>query len=157
MISNDMPIIPFKEMGGIKLYSTILDLKIQIDKIDAERKKGDPYYLIKKSDVDVTYDFKTVYETQYLYLFYNLLNGKLYKITTKKGYKGTWLDKIYIGMPIKEALAQMPLVKYDDMEEIYYSEEAGIFIENDAEVTFLSIYVKEMDTLDVHDFHNGKW
>lgn len=148
-VSNGHPIIPFEQMGGFYLHSTIQDLKNQES---ALREKG----YLKKSELDLQYEFSVVYETPEVYLFYNLLNCKLYKITSKPAYIGSYKNKLYVGMELKKAIAQFEDIKYD-FEEVYKSENEGIFFEPDERLKYISIYVKEMDTCSNRDFFDGLW
>lgn len=149
IVIDNYPIIPFEQMGGFYLYSTIHDLK----KMEpALRKKG----YLTKSELDLQYEFSVVYETPNVYLFYNLLNGKLYKITSKPAYRGSYKDKLYVGMELEKAIAQFEDIRFE-FEEVYTSEKEGIFFEPDEKLKYISIYVKEMETCSNKDFWDGAW
>lgn len=136
MINVNAEIIPWKSIGGIKLYTHIKDLqKI----IQGEHAQSSLYDL-----------FLVRYEIEgKLYLFFNLLNGKLFKITALKGYKGTLYDKIKIGTK-EDSLSNIdPRFEYDDFEEVYENG-AGVFIETDPiteKVQWISIFVKELERM----------
>lgn len=148
-IIENYPIIPFEQMGGFYLYSTIHDLKNQEPVL---RKTG----YLRKSDLDLQYEFSVVYETPNVYLYYNLLNCKLYKITSKPTYFGSYEGKLYTGMDLKKAIAQFKDIKFD-FEEVYISEKEGIIFEPDEKIKYISIYVKELITLSNKDFFDGLW
>lgn len=143
MIDLNAPIIPWQSIGNIELYSSLRDLKSLI-----EKEKAKPFL----------YDnFLIRYEVEgKIYLFFNLLNGKLFKITTLKNYKGKLFNKIYVGLNIDDMLAIEPSFKYDEFEEVYVSEK-GVFVETDPEtntVQWISIFVKELET---DSFEEANW
>jgi len=89
-------------------------------------------------------------------LWFNLLNGKLFKITALKNYTGKLFKEICIGMPIQTVLALEPSFVYDDFEEVYCSPK-GVYIETDPidnTVLWISVYIKEIDN---EDFEKGNW
>ncbi|WZY01325.1 hypothetical protein NSQ26_04625 [Bacillus sp. FSL W7-1360] len=143
MTDLNAPIVPWKGMGGIKLYSHISEFFDTIDELG----ESDVYlgkFLIK-------YELEGSMD-----LWFNLMNGKLFKITALKGYNGKLFDKIHIGMHIEEVLKIEPSFEYDDFEEVYCSPK-GIFIETDPvehTVSWISVYVKELDD---EGFDKGNW
>ncbi|MBH5318321.1 hypothetical protein I6N90_10925 [Paenibacillus sp. GSMTC-2017] len=143
MVLLNAPIVPWKGMGGISLYSHIseyYDIIINLNEADALFGKARVRYEIK-DEVD---------------LWFNLFNGKLYKITALKNYNGKLFDKIHIGMPIEEVLEIEPSFEYEDFEEVYVSPK-GIYIETDPvehTVLWISVFIKEIDN---EDFDEGKW
>ncbi|SFF49557.1 hypothetical protein SAMN04487969_1564 [Paenibacillus algorifonticola] len=143
MVLLNAPIVPWKEMGGINLYSHISEFYSTITKLtDADA-------LLGKSLV--RYEIKDE-----VYLWFNLFNGKLFKITALREYTGKLFNEIQIGMSIDEVLAIEPSFEYDDFEEVYCSPK-GIYIETDPvenTVLWISVYVKEIDN---EDFDKGNW
>lgn len=143
MIDINEPIIPYQGIGGVKLYSTIKELK--------------PVLENRKVKAQILNNLWIRYEIDNsLYLFFNLVNGKLFKITTLSGYKGLLWAKIGVGMKIQDFLKIEPSFKYDDFEEVYESSK-GVFIETDAvedTAIWISVYVKEMDE---PNFNDGNW
>lgn len=142
------PIIPFDGIGCFKLYGTLAELD------DIRNHLSEDDYLEK--DNNNTFKDRCIYETKYLYLTYNTINQKLWKITTKPTFKGKYSDSVYIGADLEKAIQSLDDVRYDD-EEVYISEKNGIFFEPDNELAYISIYVKELDSLDDDDFFEGKW
>lgn len=143
MIDNSSLIIPWVGLGGLKLYSHISQFYELIDKMDEKSSLLVKFF--------VRYEIKGSVD-----LWFNLINGKLFKITASKGYKGLLFDKIHIGMHIDEVLQIEPSFEYDDFEEVYFSPK-GIYIETDPvenTVLWISVYVKEIDN---EDFNRGKW
>lgn len=108
LIDNNSPIIPWVGLGGVKLYSHVSHFYDLIDKLDEKSS-----LLVK---LFVRYEIKDSVD-----LWFNLLNGKLFKITASKGYNGLLFDKIHIGMHIDEVLQIEPSFEYDDFEEVYVS------------------------------------
>ena len=143
MIDINAPIIPYEEMGGVKLYSTIRELK----------------EILSCNSVKATilHNFWIRYDIEdYCHLFFHLLNGKLFRITTLKGYKGLLWNKISVGMKAEEFIKIEPSFKYDDFEEVYECEK-GIFIETDVEedaALWISVYIKELNE---DDFDEANW
>ena len=143
MIDLNAPIIPWIGLGNIKLYSTIESLR---DVLELESVKRFEYY----KDL-VRYEIQGE-----VYLFFNMRNGKLFKITALENYRGALFEKIKMGMNLKDVLEIEPSFRYDDFEEVYCSDK-GIYIETDAEnntVCWLSVYVKELDQ---EDFEDANW
>ncbi|EAE8345931.1 hypothetical protein BOQ23_03155 [Listeria monocytogenes] len=143
MIDIKAPIIPWKEAGGIKLYSTIRDVKEIVEDKDVSGVLLNKFW--------VRYEIKDE-----LFLFFHLLNGKLFKITTLENYKGQLFNNVQYGMPEQELLAAHPDFIYDDMEEVYESK-SGAFLEVDfqkGQVTYISVYIKELDNA---DFEEANW
>lgn len=134
MIDINAPIIPYEGMGGIKLYSTIKDLK--------ETLTGDNVKATVLNNLWIRYEI-----SDYLYLFFSLLNGKLFKITTLSGYKGLLWGKINVGMKAEEFIKIEPSFRYDDFEEVYECDK-GVFIETDVDedrALWISVYVRDID------------
>jgi len=144
MLDINARIIPWEGMGGIKLYSTIKELKeILEDRINVSG--------VLLNNMWVRYEVKDI-----MYLFFHLGNGKLFKITTLKNYKGKVFEKIGVGTLEKDLLKIEPSFVYDDFEEVYESQK-GIFLETDPKsrsVTGISVYIKELDD---EDFEEANW
>lgn len=143
MVNLDAPIIPWKSMGGINLYTHIHDFYDLISELE------DSAVLLGKSLI--RYEIKGS-----VVLWFNLMNGRLFKITALENYTGKIFDKIHIGMHIDDVLKIEPSFEYDDFEEVYCSPK-GIFIETDPvehTVLWISVYVKELDD---DDFERGNW
>ena len=66
-------------------------------------------------------------------MVFHALNGKLMKITARKNYKGVLLDKLKVGMEIKELINLEPNLMYDEFKEWYTIKGVnGVIIEGDA-------------------------
>ena len=150
VIKLNAPIVPWKGMGGIKLYTHISDLFNLIEQAEEPLPAGN--YLMR-------YEIKDS-----VYLWFNIVNGKLFKITALKNYTGSLFGKIKVGMDIDEVLKLEPSFVYEDFEEVYCSPK-GIFIETDPvehTVLWISVYIKELDYDDDDDegyehFIRGNW
>lgn len=143
MIDLDAPIIPWEGIGNIKLYSTLDELREFVDDVDT--KKFEYYKNLVRYEVPGE-----------IYLFFNLINRKLFKITALEDYRGALSEKIKIGMHITEVLKIEPSFQYDDFEEVYCSPQ-GVYIETDAEnntVSWISVFVKELEQ---DGFEKGTW
>ncbi|TQR39809.1 hypothetical protein C7Y47_01925 [Lysinibacillus sphaericus] len=143
MIDLEAPIVPWIGMGNIKLYSHINDLYSLI-----EQQCKQPTLLgnfLIRYEIDNSID-----------LWFNLLNDKIFKITTLENYKGTLFNKIRVGMHIDEVLKLEPSFIYDEFEEVYCSSK-GVYIETDPvnnTVLWISVFIKEIDD---PDFIRGEW
>ncbi|WP_256263131.1 hypothetical protein [Listeria monocytogenes] len=126
MIDINAPITPWKEAGGIKLYSTIRDVKEIVEDKDVSGVLLNKFW--------VRYEIKDE-----VFLFFHLLNGKLFKITTLKNYKGQLFDNVQYGMSEQELLAAHPDFIYDDIEEVYESK-SGAFLEVDFQKRPSNVY-----------------
>ena len=143
MIDLNAPILPCEGMGGIKLNTHISDYYEIIKKVTKK-----PSLL---GNFLIRYELEDTVD-----LWFNILNGKLFKITALKNYSGKLFKEICIGMPIETVLELEPSFVYDDFEEVYCSSK-GIYIETDPvehTVLWISVYVKEIDDV---DFEEGNW
>lgn len=143
MINLEAPIIPWIGMGGIKLYSHISELKSLLESEKVECFLYDKFL--------VRYEIKGK-----IYLFYNLINGKLFKITTLEEYKGLLFDEIYVGQKTEDMLRVDTSFEYDEFEEVYVSDK-GVFVETEPEtdtVKWISVYIKELET---EEFDRALW
>ena len=143
MLDINAPIIPWVGLGNIKLYDNIKNLRIIIAQDDIKGLLYDKFL--------VRYELKDK-----IYLFFNLLNGKLFKITALKNYEGTVLNQIKIGMSSKELLKMDSSFEYDDFEEVYDSKK-GVFIETDPEtdeIRWISVFIKELES---PQFMQAEW
>lgn len=143
MIDLHAPIIPWEGMGGLKLYSSINELYSIIEKCSKEPKLLGKFLIWYEIDNSID-------------LWFNVVNGKLFKITAASRYKGTLFNKIKVGMHIQDVLKLEPSFEYDDFEEVYCSSK-GVYIETDPveeKVLWISVYIKEIDN---PDFGRGNW
>lgn len=144
MIDKTAPIVPWEGLGGIKLRTHVKELYNIIT--------GDPRY-----------DLEGIGACMFQYtingcmsLWFNVFNGKLLKIIAFDGYEGKLWDKIYVGMPMEEALQIDSSFEYDEFEEVYVSPK-GIYIETDPEtekIITISVFIKGVDD---PDFDKGDW
>ena len=143
MVDLEAPIVPWQGIGNIKLYSHISELYDLIEQL------GEQPTLLGK--FLIRYEIRDSID-----LWFNLLNGRLFKITALKNYTGKLFDKISIGMHIDDVLKIEPSFIYDEFEEVYCSSK-GVYIETDPiehTVIWISVYIKEVDD---HDFKKGNW
>ncbi|SCM83024.1 conserved hypothetical protein [uncultured Sporomusa sp.] len=143
MIDLEAPIVPWEGIGNIKLYSTIDELKKIVE--DKDTRRFEYYENLVRYEVPGK-----------IYLFFNLINRKLFKITALEKYQGALFEQIKMGMHIREVLQIEPSFQYDEFEEVYCSPK-GIYIETDAEhntVQWISVFVKELEQ---EDFEGGNW
>ena len=137
------PILPWKGLGNIPLYTTIKELRSWLDAMRAKSLLIGRFW--------IRYEIKDV-----VYLFFDLTNGKLFKLVALSGYKGSLFNKIYVGQPEEEALRLEPSFEYEDFEEVYISPK-GVFLETDPcthTVDCISVFVKELET---DAFERGDW
>lgn len=137
------PIVPFKGLGKIKLYSTRDELK--------ELLLSDNVQVNIINDNWIRYDIQNSVE-----LFFHQKNNKLFRITTLDDYRGKLFEKIGVGTTEEELLKVDSSFVYDDFEEVWESNK-GVFIEMDAEtnkVRWISVYIPELDS---EDFEDCKW
>jgi len=143
MINLNAPILPWIGMGEITLYSHIGDFYLLLKSGDVKEKLLGKFLV--KYEIDDSVD-----------LWFNIINGKLFKITALSKYTGTLFERIRIGMHINEVLSIEPSFEYDDFEEVYCSSK-GIYIETDPvsnTVLWISVFVRESEN---QDFENGNW
>src|SRR5690554_1362661 len=95
LIDKDAPILPWKSIGGIHLYTKISELRKNL-----EQHGGQPKLLGK---FIIKYEINESVE-----LWFNVINGKLFKITALSNYTGKLFDKIKIGMKIEDVLKIEP-------------------------------------------------
>ena len=142
-LNVNAPILPWKGLGNIPLYTTIKELRPWLDAMRAKSLLIGRFW--------IRYEINDV-----IYLFFDLTNGKLFKLVALSGYKGSLFNKIYVGQPEEEALRLEPSFKYDDFEEVFVSPK-GVFLETDPcthTVDCISVFVKELET---DAFDRGDW
>ena len=153
MIKNidiNAPIIPYEGLGGIKLYSTIRDFKEIIKDKDGFISEDEVIAEVQHNDW-IRYEIKGI-----MYLFFHLCNGKLFKITTLRGYKGKLFGSISVDSTEEEFLKIEPTFVYDDFEEVFETPK-GAFIMTDpitTKATWISVFIKEIDD---DDFDEANW
>ena len=143
MLDINAPIIPFVEMGNIKLYSTIKELTPMLNASKA--------HSVKLNENWVRYDIDNV-----LMLFFHIENQKLFKICTQSGYKGKLLNSICTETSEDALISLDPDIVYDDFEEVWESPK-GYYIETDVETgkaSWISIFIKEVFD---EDFETANW
>lgn len=143
MLDWDAPILPWTGLGNVKLYAKLGALE---EVIASRRAKKFAYHTHL-----VRYEIPGK-----LYLFFHLVNEKLFKLTALENYRGALFGCIRMGMRMEEVLRLEPSFRYDAFEEVYYSPK-GVHIETDAEnntVRWLSVYVRELEW---EDFAAGRW
>ena len=141
-IDINAPIIPFEGLGGIKLYSTIEELKgiLLLDNVTFQIFDNWIEYNIQNK-VSLTFHLK---------------NSKLLRISTLSEYQGTLFEKIKVGMSETELQHADSSFVYDDFEEVWFSDK-GVFIETDPEtnkIKWIAVYIPEWGT---EDFEKGNW
>lgn len=158
MIDIYAPIVPKVSIGGLRLRSHLKEYYDVIPKLSWVNKET-----LDDCSAYVFGSFHIRYEMQdTLYLFFNILNGKLYKITALSNYKGLLLGKIKVGMNIEDLLKVQPNLFYDDFEEVYSYEGLAIETDENNMIESISVYVEELDTLDNEvelrkQFEKGNW
>mgnify|MGYP004610157929 FL=1 len=143
LLDNTAPIIPFRGVGDIKLYSTRDELSdlLSLNNVEA----------MVINENWIRYDIQNSVE-----LFFHLGNNKLFRITTLDNYKGRLFEKIGVGTTEQEMLEIEPSFVYNEFEEVWESDK-GVFIEMDAEtnkVRWISVYIPE---LDLESFEECNW
>ncbi len=143
MINLSANIKPWVGLGDIELYTHISQLK---DVLDNEKSK--PQMLGR---------FLIKYEIENkLILWFNIINGKLFKITACNKYTGILNNGIHIGMSIEDALNLDEELVYDEFEEVYESAK-GIYLETDPitnQIKWISVFVPEISS---ELFEDGEW
>lgn len=141
MVDKYAPIIPYKEMGNIKLYSSMAELS---DVISISKE-----YIL--NDFLIRYDVDNI-----ISLFFHRKNSKLFKMTTLEGYCGDLFEKINVNTPECDITTLDDSFKYDEFDEVWESNK-GVFIEIDPlirKASWITIYIKELDN---DDFDEAKW
>ena len=143
MINMDFGIKPWIGLGGFELYTHISQLvNVLVD---------------EKSKPQLLGRFLLRYEIENKFiLWFNVVNGKLFKITACNSYTGVMDNGIHIGMNIEEALKRDDEVVYDEFEEVYESAK-GVYLETDPltnQIKWISVFIKEINS---ESFENGAW
>lgn len=162
MIDVKAPIVPSKELGGLKLRTHIKDYYELVKSFSWLDKKT-----LKDCSASLFSPFHVGYEMKdTLILVFHILNGKLLKICALKSYKGTLLGKIKVGMPIEKALKIEPNLFYDEDDEFYRIKDTkGVTLETDAYnkyIEVITIHVNELEDLRSDfqkwtEFEKGNW
>lgn len=142
MIDVYAPIIPFKGLGGIKLYSTLDEIKplLEGEEVLVENQHGEwTRYEVKNK----------------AYLFFHNKSNKLFKITTLPNYRGAF-NNIGTNTTEEELTSLDSSFLYDDFEEVFESPK-GIFMQSNPlthKFSWISVYIKELDS---PEFDAGQW
>ncbi|MDF2474282.1 MAG: hypothetical protein K0R21_2064 [Anaerocolumna sp.] len=143
MINLHANIEPWKGLGGIRLYAHISEYQ---ELLESSRAKT---HMLGR--------FLIRYEIEnQVFMWFNIVNGKLFKITACKQYKGKLFDKITIGMEMEQVLKIDNSFMYNDFEEVYESSK-GVYIETNPEddrVMWISVFIKEINE---KSFEIGNW
>ncbi len=153
------PIISGTEMGGIKLKSHIKNFYnlIYTTPVFENGKDMEKYVLLYNSN-QIAYEVRDT-----IRLVFNIFNGKLYKISALKNYKGCLEESIHVGMSIHKALSKKKDLIYDEIEELYFSN--GVTIETDAYgkyIEAITVHIPELNSLSgkhsrIEDIERGNW
>ena len=138
MIDKYAPILPFVGIGGLTLDMT---------KKEAEQKLGHP---LGEGEEFFDGRWRRYTAEDLLYLFFDVRTDRLFKITTLSGYKGKLFGKIGTDTDEADLLRLEPTLEYDDFEEVYVSEEKGVFIETEVlenKAVWISVFVKDIEEL----------
>ncbi|WP_054948661.1 hypothetical protein [Numidum massiliense] len=142
-VDLNAPIEPWKGLGGISLYTHISEFYGPLQDFNVE--------------ADIVWKFLISYEVDNeAIIWFNVINGKIYKLTALENYKGLLFNQIHVGMHIDDVLKIEHSFEYDEFEEVYESPK-GVYIETDPithRVICISVFVKEIDD---EDFEEGKW
>ena len=141
-IDINAPIIPYRGLGGINLYSTREELN---ELLVADGVKVHVY------DNWIEYDIQDK-----IALTFHLTNEKLLRISTLKEYKGKLFDKICVGMPEEEIPKADSSFVYNDFEEFWESDK-GVSIVTDVithRVLWIAVYISEWGS---KGFEEGEW
>lgn len=140
------PIIPYEGLGGIKLYSTLDELRPLLDAYHAKAVSYLPYKDWTRYEIKDT-----------AYLFFHNKNRKLWQICALEKYKGKLFDKISVDMTEQELLQVDNSFVFSELSESFSSPK-GVFIETEThttgEIYGIAIYIKERDN---PDFEEAKW
>lgn len=143
MINLQANIEPWKGLGGIRLYAHISEYQELLE--------------LSRAKTHMLGRFLIRYEIEnQVFMWFNIVNGKLFKITACKQYKGKLFDKITIGMEMEQVLKIDNSFMYNDFEEVYESSK-GVYIETNPEddrVMWISVFIKEINE---KSFEIGNW
>lgn len=157
------PIEPGIGLGGVKLRTHISELFDTVRNLSVADSSTGPHprgkaYL--QSAYHVAYEFP-----EGISLFFNLVNGKLYKLAAGENYQGSLFEILRVGMPFEEASSLEPRLEFDDLEEVFVIQGVGgVAIETDGlnqRITAITVYVTELDDLadssKINAFERGAW
>lgn len=141
--------MPMIGVGKYKLRSSIKEYYNDIKKYSIEK------------DTLLIGDFIIRYNiNNEIYLFFNINNGKLFKISALKNDVGQMENGICIGMHISEVLRIEPKFIYDDFEELYSMEGVAVETESCNEIVeSITIYIEcnEDSHEEYEKFEKGEW
>jgi hypothetical protein len=109
----DAPIVPNVGLGGLVLRTKLSDIQ------DLVRGVG----LYKAGQAELIAPFEARYSLGIgeVEVCVDIRNGKVFKLIAGRGYQGSLLEKIAVGMKVQEAMTFVPELYYDEREE-------GIFL-----------------------------
>ena len=144
-------IVPYEGIGGIKLLSTLDDVKKYLDENNI--KYTSEYQSNKGCDPEVPWILLHIENS----IILKFAKNKLWQIFLEENYSGSLPNGIQIGMPMEKALKIDPSLSFDDWNEDYQSEN-GYWIEDNLDnntVLSITIFIKEV--LEEEVFYRYEW
>ena len=104
----DADIFPNEGLGGLKLRVNVS----RLERIEGFPFKQDSYYLVSPFEARYRLGEGAIEAAV------DIRSGKVFKLSAMSGYSGKLFGKIFVGMPIKEAMKIEPGFFYDEAEEV---------------------------------------
>ncbi len=154
----DEPIIPNQSLGGFELRTRLIDIQNQIAVLGGT--------MIGNYNLATPFGACYLVGDKLMEIGVDVRNGKIYNITAHLGYRGRLLDKISIGMKVKEVSDLLLSIYYDDRTDTLQSNEYPGLAMNvgetdpplhllpDMKITSISVYANEITT---YDGSKGLW
>jgi hypothetical protein len=107
-IQLDAPIVPDQGLGGVLLRTRVRE----IQDILVFPGKNAKFRLV------------SLFEARYsladgaIEIAVDVRNSKIFKLMARSGYQGLLFDKIRVGLTVREAMALVPALYYDETEEM---------------------------------------
>lgn len=109
IVRVDAPIIPNHSLGGFTLRNPIRDYQ--------------EHFTTLAVAGEMVYKLPRLFEARYqlahgaIAVACDVRNGKIFRVSAYEGYQGLLFDKIALGMSVREAIALVPELYYDEAEE----------------------------------------
>lgn len=151
-LNIDAPIIPDHSLGGLRLRMSLLDFDLQ------EIIRRQTQFDSTASELVLPFEVRYRLEEGIIQVGVDVRNGKIYRLSAHRGYRGLLMESIHVGMKMHDAFEALAGLYYDHVWEcILHKDYPGLAIDvpkidpqpevlRELSISAINVYVKEIDT-----------
>jgi hypothetical protein len=157
LVQLDAPILPNQGLAGFLLRTHVRDLQEMFTNLALAE--------------EITFELSRLFEARYrlgggsVELAVDVRNGRVFRISAYSGYRGLLFGKITVGMTVREAMALVPSLYYDEAEEVVRCKDCeGVSVDvaqvdplphlvADMTIHAINVHAVEIDMLTGQDGH----